>query len=387
VAELDPVAFTRTLIRENSVTPDESGALGLIAIELERLGFVTERKTFSEDGWPDTENLYARRGTRRPNFCFAGHTDVVPVHAPSEWEEEPFAAAERDGVVYGRGAADMKSAIAAFVAATERYLGEVGGEVDGSISLLLTGDEEGPGINGTKKMLAWLQERGEELDLCLVGEPTSAGHVGDQVKNGRRGSLHGVITASGAEGHVAYPHLADNAIPKLIGLLDELLRAPLDEGNDSFQPSNLEVLDLHTDNQTDNLIPGWATARFNVRFNDMWTPESLQRELTARLDRAHRDYEIEWRVSGESFLTAEGLLTDVVGEAVEACLGARPRLSTTGGTSDARFIKDYCPVVELGMVGATMHKSNERVATEDIHALTNVYAEVLRRVFAPRPGA
>lgn len=387
MVDLDPVAFTRALIQEQSVTPDTSGALGLVQRELERLGFTVELRTFTEDGWPDVQNLYARRGEARPNFCFAGHTDVVPVHAPTEWEDDPFAATERDGVLYGRGAADMKSAIAAFIAAAERYIEETDGDPDGSISLLLTGDEEGPGINGTKKALGWLAERGEVLDLCVVGEPTSAGHLGDQVKNGRRGSLHGVITARGSEGHVAYPHLADNPIPKLIKLLDELLLTPLDAGNDFFQPSNLEVLDLKVGNESDNQIPGWAKARFNVRFNSEWTSETLMEELSARLDRPGYDYDIDWRVSGESFVTPPGLLTEVVGEAIEARLGHRPKLSTTGGTSDARFIKDHCPVVEMGMVGATMHRANERAAVDDIRALADIYLEVLRRAFAPRPGA
>jgi succinyl-diaminopimelate desuccinylase len=380
MARIDPVALTRELVQQASVTPDDSGAMDQIQSHLEAMGFTVERKVFSEDGWPDVDNLYARRGQARPNFCFAGHTDVVPIHHPEAWDDEPFAGVVKDDVVFGRGAADMKGAIAAFLAALERFV-EERPEHDGSISLLLTGDEEGPGINGTRKALRWLEDKGERIDLCLVGEPTSSDVVADTIKVGRRGSLHGVLRVVGREGHVAYPHLADNPIPGLLRLLDALLVAPLDDGNEHFQPSNLEVLDLHVGNDADNLVPGSARGRFNVRFNSEHTGASLKALLTERLEAVGVDYEIEWRVSGESFLTPPGFLVEAVADAVEAVRSRRPQLSTTGGTSDARFLKDHCAVVELGLVGATMHRANEQAPVADVLALADVYTEVLRRVF------
>lgn len=376
---LDPVSLSQHLIRRESITPDKGDALDFLAGALTTLGFKCHKLTFEEEGTEPVPNLYARFGNQGPNFCFAGHTDVVPVGAADHWTVAPFAAEVRDGQLFGRGAADMKSAIAAFVVAAERFLTGRDTPPNGSISLLITGDEEGMAINGTRKVLDWLNERGEKIDMCLVGEPTNPTEMGQMIKIGRRGSLHGVITVEGAQGHVAYPHLAKNPIPDLVKLL-ATLEEPLDEGNASFQPSNLEIVNIDIGNDSHNVIPAKATSRFNVRFNNEFTPQSLQDELSRRLDSAGVDYEIDWWLSGESFLTERGPLSDAVSSAVEQRLGVKPELSTTGGTSDARFIKDMCPVVEFGLVGATMHKVDEHVAIADIHALADIYEDVLMRL-------
>ncbi len=379
----EAVRLAQELIRVESVTPDAGDALELVAARLRPLGFVIDTAVFDDGGGPPVPNLYARLGSEAPNLCFAGHTDVVPVGARAGWAHDPFAGVIEDGALHGRGAADMKSAIAAFVVAVERYLRASGDERRGSLSVLLTGDEEGPGVNGTKRMLERLHARGERLDYCIVGEPTNPSALGEMIKIGRRGSLHGVLRVFGSAGHVAYPHLADNPIPKLVEMLRQLTATPLDEGNAHFQPSNLELLDLSVGNDADNVIPAAARARFNVRFNDEFTPERLQAEIVRRCDRAGASYDIEWRLSGDAFLTPPGFLTDCVSDAVLARLGRRPELSTSGGTSDARFLKDLCPVVELGLVGATMHKVDERVLVSDIDALTDIYEDILRRVLRP----
>lgn len=378
MAALDPISLSQALIRRESVTPDKGDALDLLAAHLEELGFTCNKLVFEEPGTDPVPNLYARLGTAAPNFCFAGHTDVVPVGAANKWTVGPFEAEVKEGQLWGRGASDMKSAIAAFVVAVERALGK--GEVKGSISLLITGDEEGPAVNGTKKVLDWLNERGEKIDLCLVGEPTNPQELGQMVKVGRRGSLHGVITVHGTQGHVAYPQVAHNPIPDMVKLLAELDKDPLDTGNDRFQPSNLEIVNVHVGNESHNVIPADAKARFNVRFNNEFTPDGLKAELSKRLERAGVDYEIDWWLSGDSFLTEEGPLSDAVVEAVEHHTGRRPELSTTGGTSDARFIKDMCPVVEFGLVGATMHKIDEHVAVSDIEKLTDIYEEIIGKL-------
>lgn len=380
MAHIDPIELSQALIRHPSVTPDQGDTLDLLAQHLERMGFECHKLMFEEPGTDPVANLYARRGTQAPNFCFAGHTDVVPVGALKNWSVDPFEAVIKDEQLYGRGASDMKSAIAAFVAAVSRFLEE--NRPSGSISLLITGDEEGPAVNGTRKVLDWLRERGETIDQCLVGEPTNPHEMGDMIKVGRRGSLHGTVTVHGIQGHVAYPHVAKNPIPDLVLLLAELGKEPLDNGNERFQPSNLEIVDVHVGNDSHNVIPAEARARFNVRFNNEYSPESLQAELTGRLKRAGVAYDIDWWVSGDSFLTQEGPLSDALVAAVEACTGRTPELSTTGGTSDARFIKDMCPVVEFGLVGATMHKIDEHVAVTDIHLLSSIYEAVLKRLLA-----
>lgn len=391
----DPVGLARALIRCASVTPAEGGALSLLEQVLEPLGFACHRLTFSAPGTPDVDNLYARLGTEGPNFCFAGHTDVVPVGDSSDWRNDPFAGAIEDGTLHGRGAVDMKGAIAAFVAAAARYVRQHGAPGawpgGGSISLLITGDEEGPAINGTRKVLEWLAERGETLDACLVGEPTNPDSLGDMIKIGRRGSLNGHLTVHGVQGHTAYPHLADNPAHHLVRLLAALTEKPIDEGSAHFQPTTLQISTIDIGNPATNVIPAHARASFNIRFNDLHTSQSLTAWLHETLEAAlaagdpadGTHYELDIRVTGESFLTPPGAFSDVIAGAIEAVTGKRPELSTTGGTSDARFIKDFCPVAEFGLISQTMHKVDERVACSDVEALTDIYQRVLDNFFAP----
>ena len=378
---IDPIAIAQELIRCPSVTPADAGALDALQRTLESLGFRCTRLPFSAAGTPDVDNLYARWGEGRPNFCFAGHTDVVPVGDTAGWTVDPFGAEIIDGTLYGRGAADMKGAIAAFVAAAAGFLGERGDTLGGSISLLITGDEEGPSINGTVKVLDWLKARGEVLDACVVGEPTNPKQLGDMIKNGRRGSLNATVTVFGRQGHVAYPHLADNPIHRLIRLMHTLIDHPLDHGNANFQPSSLQFTTMDVGNPTTNVIPAAASARLNIRFNDEHTGANLERWLRQHLDGTELDYALDVRISGESFATQPGPLTTLVLNAVQAVTGRTPELSTTGGTSDARFIKDVCPVVEFGLVGATMHGVNEHVAVADVHALADIYRHMLDHYF------
>jgi succinyl-diaminopimelate desuccinylase len=378
----DAVALARALIRCPSVTPQDAGALDTLQEALEALGFACHRMTFSETGTPDIDNLYARIGTDGPNFCFAGHTDVVPVGDAQGWTVDPFGAEVIDGVLYGRGASDMKGAIAAFVAAAARFIGRNGSAMPGSISLLITGDEEGPSVNGTRKVLGWLAEKGETLDACLVGEPTNPGRLGEMIKIGRRGSLSGFVTMHGVQGHTAYPHLADNPLHRLVAALHDIASAPLDDGTEHFQPSNLQLTSVDVGNTATNIIPGAARATFNVRFNDLHTSASLMRWLTERFDAVGGECEIDWQVTGEAFLTPPGALSAAIAAAVTKATGLTPELSTTGGTSDARFIKDFCPVAEFGLISQTMHKVDERAAVSDIEALAGIYEAVLDGWFA-----
>jgi succinyl-diaminopimelate desuccinylase len=377
-AILDPAAVAAALIRRPSVTPKDEGALDIVATALEKLGFGCHRLVFG-----DIHNIYARRGTGRPNLCFAGHTDVVPTGAVEAWSFDPFSATLRDGVLCGRGAVDMKGAIAAFIAATQRFLDARGPDFAGSISLLITGDEEGDAVNGTRKVLDWLEERGEAIDACLVGEPTSAEQLGDMIKIGRRGSMTGRLTVHGVQGHTAYPHLADNAAHRLVAMLHALTTAELDRGSEHFQPSTLQVSTIDIGNPASNVIPATARAVFNIRFSDCWTSEKLERWLRGRLDAAGCRYTLDVSVSGESFLVAPGVLSDRLAEAIRRVTGRMPELSTTGGTSDARFIQAHCPVAEFGLVGQTMHKVDERVELSDLAALTAIYHTFLDLFFEP----
>ena len=381
-AILDPVELTAALIRCPSVTPAEGGALALLEERLASLGFACHRLKFSAKDTPEVDNLYARIGTGAPNLCFAGHSDVVPVGNAKAWTVEPFGGALVNGELYGRGATDMKGAVAAFAAAASRFLAERGAEFGGSISLLITGDEEGPAINGTRKVLEWLAAKGERLDACIVGEPTNPERLGDMIKIGRRGSLVGRLEVRGTQGHTAYPHLADNAAHKIVRMLSALLSEPLDEGSKYFQPTTLQVASIDVGNPANNVIPGEAAARFNIRFNDLHTPESLEAWLRRRLDGVSRDYDLAIEVSGVAFLTSPGPLSRLVAGAVAQVTGMTPELSTTGGTSDARFIKDHCPVVEFGLVGRTMHKVDESVAVRDLEQLTRIYEAVLAGYFS-----
>ncbi|MGH6817298.1 MAG: succinyl-diaminopimelate desuccinylase [Methylovirgula sp.] len=376
--------LARALIRCPSVTPKEAGALALLEGRLKALGFATHRLTFSEEGTPDVENLYARIGSAAPYFVFAGHTDVVPAGERTEWRFDPFKGEVADGMIFGRGASDMKSAIAAFVTAAAAYVG-AHKTLKGSIGLLLTGDEEGPAINGTAKLLAWAAARGERFDHCLVGEPTSAERLGDTLKVGRRGSLTARLIVHGRQGHVAYPRRAENPIAHLIRMLNALNAAPFDAGTAHFEPSNLEIVTIDVGNEAANVIPSMARARFNVRFNDAWTPKTLAAEVARRCAAVAGSvrYDLSFEpCNAVAFVTAPDQFTDLVAQAIAAHTGSKPKLSTSGGTSDARFIRAHCPVVEFGPLGATAHMIDECIAVSELDALTDIYRDVLERYFA-----
>jgi succinyl-diaminopimelate desuccinylase len=380
-AALEPAALAAELIRRPSVTPKDEGALGVVEAALARLGFACHRLAFG-DGEGRVHNLYGRFGDGRPNLCFAGHTDVVPTGPIEAWSSPPFAGSCRDGILYGRGAVDMKGAIAAFICAAQRFLAERGADFAGSISLLITGDEEGAAENGTKKVLDWLGRRGEALDACIVGEPTSAAALGDMVKIGRRGSLTGRLSVHGRQGHTAYPHLADNAAHRLVRMLHALTVAELDRGSPHFQPSSLQIATIDIGNPAANVIPGEARAVFNIRFNDCWTGDSLRRWLGARLDEIGGDYTLEATVNGEAFRVSSAAVGAALAAAIRKITGRTPEFSTAGGTSDARFIQACCPLAEFGLVGVTMHQADERVDLADLAGLTDIYHSFLEMYFA-----
>lgn len=374
---MDPVPLLKDLIRCASVTPNEGGALDLLEKLFKKNGFECHRLVFSEASTPDVDNLYARWGKGTPHICFAGHTDVVPTGDVNLWTHGPFSGDTADGHVWGRGAVDMKGGVAAFAVAALNFIAANKNSAKGSISFLITGDEEGPAINGTRKVLEWLDTKGEKIDFCIVGEPTSRESLGDMMKIGRRGSLTGYITVEGKQGHVAYPHLADNPVSKLLKLLSALDALELDKGTRHFQPSNLEVVNVHVGNTADNVIPAGAKATVNVRFNDSYTGAKLEALLRQTLDAQKIPYDMQVKVSGESFYTPPGRYSDMIGKAVENVTGVKPELSTTGGTSDARFIKAYCPVVEFGGVGRLAHQVDERVEVEELRGLARIYRHVL----------
>ncbi|MCF6216416.1 MAG: succinyl-diaminopimelate desuccinylase [Emcibacter sp.] len=377
---IDPVKLTQDLIRCPSVTPQDAGALDVLQAALEPLGFICQRLPFSEEGEATIDNLYARLGTAVPNFCFAGHTDVVPAGQASHWQYDPFEGRIQDGVLYGRGASDMKGAIAAFASAASDFL-ENKDDFGGSISFLITGDEEGPAVNGTIKMLDWLDKNGEKLDYCLVGEPTNPAQIGDMAKIGRRGSLNGKLTVKGTQGHVAYPHLADNPIPRLVKMLAGLLARKFEDGNDHFQATNLEIVSVDVGNSASNVIPAQAEARFNIRFNNQQTDAGLQGWITSVCDDIGGAYDLEMKASGDAFLTPPGTLSTLISDAVKKVTGRNVELSTSGGTSDARFIKNHCPVSEFGLVNKTMHKVDECVPLDELAQLTKIYYEILTAFF------
>jgi len=377
---LDPVDLTARLIRCPSVTPEEGGALRLLEAELSAAGFACTR--VDRNGIP---NLFARWGARGANraFGFNGHTDVVPVGDPADWSRDPFGGEIVDGVLWGRGATDMKSGVAAFVAAAVDFVRDT--PPDGAIVITVTGDEEGVGIDGTAAILDWMAANGERMDVCLVGEPTSPERLGDMIKIGRRGSMTGRIVAHGVQGHSAYPHRAKNPLTALVRLLDRLAGHELDAGTAHFDPSTLAITTIDTGNPATNVIPAKARATVNIRFNDAHSSASLSDWLRAEAARVTEEtavrFDLDISVSGESFLTPPGAFVDLVAGAVEAETGILPALSTTGGTSDARFVKDHCPVVEFGLVGKTMHKVDERVEVAQIEALKAIYARILRDYF------
>jgi succinyl-diaminopimelate desuccinylase len=382
----DPVVIARDLLRCPSVTPEEGGALAYLRDLLAKAGFAVHRMTFAEPGTAPIENLYARIGSERPNLVFAGHTDVVPPGDAKAWRHPPFAGEIDGGFLYGRGAVDMKGGIACFVAAALDYLAANGGKPKkGSISLLITGDEESIAVNGTIKLLQWAAERGEIFDHCVLGEPSNQETFGDTIKAGRRGSLNGTLVVHGRQGHVAYPERFDNPIRGLTTLI-AALQTPLDQGSEQFDPSNLEFTSVDVGNPTVNLVPGEARARFNIRFNDRHSQPELKALIEQRAREAaagHIRHSFEWQPSNaDVFVTKPGPFTDLAAAAIAEVTGIKPELSTTGGTSDARFIKDYCPVIEFGLVGQTMHQVDECVPVADLAALTAVYRRIIEKYFA-----
>jgi succinyl-diaminopimelate desuccinylase len=382
----DPVAIARDLLRCRSVTPDEGGALSFLEKTLKAAGFTTHRMIFSDADTPDVENFYARIGTASPHLTFAGHTDVVPPGNETAWSHPPFAGEVEGGVLFGRGAVDMKGGIAACVAAVLDHIAANGGKPKGSISFLITGDEESVAINGTPKLLDWAAKHGEKFDHCILGEPSNRQILGDTIKIGRRGSQNGTLIVHGKQGHVAYPERADNPVTGLVALISALKAEPLDHGSKLFDASNLEFTSVDVGNKTVNLIPGEARARFNIRFNDLHNQESLKVLLEKRAVKASGGkirFSFEWEPSNaDVFVVEPGPFTNAVAKAVEEVTGRKPELSTTGGTSDARFIKNFCPVVEFGLVGQTMHAIDERVPVSELVALTAIYRNILDRYFA-----
>ena len=379
---INALELAKALIRCPSVTPEDGGSLDTLQAALESIGFTCHRLTFSDENTPDVQNMYARIGTEGPNFCFAGHTDVVPVGNEAGWTTDPFGAEVIDGVLYGRGATDMKTAIACFAEAASRFVTNASDGFTGSISLLITGDEEGPAINGTRKVLQWMQEKGETIDVCLVGEPTNPSTLGEMAKIGRRGSLSGWLEIHGVQGHTAYPHLADNPIPRALNKLTAINNEVLDEGTDHFQPSNLQITSIDVGNSATNIIPGSVRASFNIRYNDTHTSETLMALLRETFDDIGGDYDLEFHITGDAFLTAPGPFSALIANAIKSVTGIEPDLSTTGGTSDARFIKDFCAVAEFGLISQTMHKLDERVALADLENLTDIYEAILDGYFA-----
>lgn len=375
---IDPVALTGDLIRCPSITPEEAGAIALLEAQLSAAGFRCTR--ISRGG---VENLYARWGTTAPVFAFAGHTDVVPIGDPANWAADPFSGHIADGRIWGRGACDMKSGVAAFVAASIAKVGDA--PPDGSISLLITGDEEGPSKDGTLAILDWMREAGETADFCVVGEPTSAARLGDVIKIGRRGSMTGTLVVTGKQGHTAYPERAENPLPVLSSICAKLSELPIDLGSTHFQPTTLALSSIDVGNTASNVIPASGKAVFNVRFNDLQTPETIRvwvNQIVTEIVHATECHaEVVWNVSGESFLTEPGPLVDIVSDAITDRMLERPALTTGGGTSDARFIKDLCPVVEVGLVGDTMHQVNESSDVDDIRILSQIYRDILDRFF------
>lgn len=378
-----PVELSQDLIRCPSVTPKDEGALKTLSDMLEQHGFITHRMRFEEAGFDPIDNIFSVIGEKGngPHLCFAGHTDVVPTGPEEKWTYPPFAAEIHDGNLYGRGAADMKTNVACFAVAAARYI-EKHGAPKGQISMLITGDEEAEAVNGTVKVLKWMQDEDFIPDAALVGEPSNPKVLGEYVKIGRRGSFNVNLTIKGKQGHVAYPHLANNPVPIMAKVVDALSSTVLDTGNDHFQPSNLEVTSIDVDNAADNVIAQDAHAKLNIRFNDEWNRETLEAKVRSIIESVTSDYEMSVRCNADSFITQPSDYTDVVVGAIKDKTGRTPELSTSGGTSDARFIAQYCPVVEFGIINATNHQIDEHVKVSDIEDLTDIYEEIITRYFA-----
>ena len=380
IGTANPIELTKTLINCRSVTPENDGAIEQVSHWLEEIGFKSEILNFEEEGTASIKNLWSKMGSKGPTICFAGHTDVVPTGNIDEWSSDPFDANEVNDKIIGRGAADMKGSIASFISATNRFVKEYP-DFPGSIGFIITGDEEGCAINGTKKILTWMKSNNISFDDCIVGEPTNPNSLGEMIKIGRRGSVNGVITVKGVQGHVAYPHLADNPIPKLIKILENLINQKLDDGTEHFQPSNIEITSIDIGNTATNVIPKEASANFNIRYNDIFDRKKIEEEVHNRIRSLNYDYSIKFEHSGDSFLTSPGKLTKNLSKIIEDQTGNTPELSTSGGTSDARFIKDYGNVVEFGLIGATMHKVDESASIKDIKNLTEIYYQLLKKYF------
>jgi succinyl-diaminopimelate desuccinylase len=380
---INELQLAKELIRFPSITPTDAGVMGHLEKKLKSLGFKTKVLTFTEKNTKPVKNLYARLGTKSPNLCFAGHLDVVPPGNINDWTIKPFKPAIKKGHLIGRGANDMKSSIAAFVAAVSKYISE--NKPNGSISLLITGDEEGVAINGTKKVVDYLKKKKEKIDFCIVGEPSNPSKLGEMIKIGRRGSMNGKLTINGVQGHVAYPHRAKNPVTTLIKIFNEFKKIKLDKGTKDFQPSNLEITRINIDNNADNVIPALASGTFNVRFNNKHSSNSIKTKLNKIIKKiTSKDkvkFEMNYRVSGEAFLSKPNSTAYMVRDEIKKVTKINPKLSTTGGTSDARFIRKISPCLEFGLVGKTMHKIDEAVSLNDLKKLTQIYQNILKKYF------
>ena len=378
----DPLELTTELIKCRSVTPQNDGAIELLSEKLQKIGFNCEIVEFSENDSDSIKNLWAKIGDKSPTLSFAGHTDVVPEGDETLWESPPFDGINDGNKIVGRGAVDMKGSIGSFISAISIFLDKNGKKFNGSISLIITGDEEGKAVNGTQKLLKWMEKNNHTFDDCIVGEPTNPNKLGEMIKIGRRGSTNITLTLKGNEGHVAYPQLADNPIPKLILILNELIKEPLDEGNEYFDASNLEITSIDAGNSASNVIPPEISAKLNIRYNDNFTKEKIESEIESRLKKHDYEYSINFEHSGDSFITEPGEFVNNLSKIIEKHCKITPTLSTTGGTSDARFIKNYGRVVEFGLVGASMHKINEYSNNADIEKLKDIYLDVLNHYFS-----
>ena len=378
----DPLELTTELIKCRSVTPQNDGAIELLSEKLQKIGFNCEIVEFSENESDSIKNLWAKIGDKSPTLSFAGHTDVVPEGDETLWESPPFDGINDGNKIIGRGAVDMKGSIGSFISAISIFLDKNGKQFNGSISLIITGDEEGKAVNGTQKLLEWMEKNNHTFDDCIVGEPTNPNKLGEMIKIGRRGSTNITLTLKGNEGHVAYPQLADNPIPKLILILNELIKEPLDEGNEYFDASNLEITSIDAGNSASNVIPPEISAKLNIRYNDNFTKEKIESEIESRLKKHDYEYSINFEHSGNSFITEPGEFVNNLSKIIEKHCKITPTLSTTGGTSDARFIKNYGRVVEFGLVGASMHKINEYSNNADIEKLKDIYLDVLNDYFS-----
>ena len=382
--KINELQLAKELIKFPSITPIDAGVMKFLEKKLKKLGFKTKILEFREKNSKPIKNLYARIGTKEPNFCYAGHLDVVPPGNIKDWTINPFKPSIKKGHLIGRGANDMKSSIAAFVSAASFFLAK-NNEFNGSISLLITGDEEGDAINGTKKVVDYLKRKKEKINFCLVGEPTNPNKLGEMIKIGRRGSLTGKLTINGVQGHVAYPHMANNPSTTIVKILNELKDIKFDKGTKDFQPTNLEITKININNNADNVIPGIAEATFNIRFNNKHSSKSIKKKLNKIFDKISKKnkskFKIQYRVSGEAFLTKPNKTTFMIQNIVKKITKIKPKLSTTGGTSDLRFIKAITPGLEFGLVGKTMHKVDEAVSISDLRKLTKIYSEILRNYF------